>query len=78
MFKYRCNVLDRLREAGYTTYRIRKDKILAEETLMKIRSGVVVSLSQLDKICGLLNCEPWDLIEYVPGAGDIPEDASRG
>lgn len=66
-FKYAFNVLDALKDAGYTTYKIRKEKILAEGTLTKLRSGIMVSLDQIGIICDLLQCAPWDLIEYIPG-----------
>lgn len=78
MIRYKIDVLEALRKAGYSSYRIRQGKLLGESTLQKLRNGKLLSWHELDKICGLLNCEPWDLIEYVPGAGDIPEDASRG
>lgn len=70
VFRYAFNVLEALKEAGYSTYRIRKEKILAEGTLTKLRSGIMVSLDQIGVICDLLKCSPWDLIECIPGDND--------
>lgn len=63
--KYKVDVIAALKEAGYNTTRIRKDKIMGEAMLQKIRSGQMVSWATLETICELLNCQPGDLIEYV-------------
>ena len=64
-FKYKVDILDLLRNAGYSTYRIRKEGILGEGTLTKIRAGQMISLENLGIICDLLGCFPWDLIESI-------------
>lgn len=66
MLRYKMNVLDALRERGHTSYRIRQDKIIGERQLQQIRDGELVSLACLDKLCALLDCQPGDLMEYVP------------
>ena len=63
--KYKINVLEALKEKGYNTGKIRKDKIMGEAMLQKIRSGQMVSWATLETICELLNCQPGDLVEYV-------------
>ena len=62
---YKIDILAALKEAGYNTNRIRKDKIMGEAMLQKIRSGQMVSWAVLETICGLLDCQPGDLIEFV-------------
>jgi len=62
---YKVDVLAKLKEAGYNTNRIRKDKIMGESMLQKIRSGQMVSWATMETICELLDCQPADLIEYV-------------
>lgn len=69
-FRYTCNILDRLRDAGYSTYKIRKEKLLAEGTLTKLRAGTMISLEQIGVICDLLSCQPWDLVEYYTDGQD--------
>ena len=63
--KYKVDVLATLKEAGYNTSTIRKEKIMGEAMLQKIRSRQMVSWATLETICDLLNCQPGDLIEYI-------------
>ena len=69
--KYKVDVIAALKEAGYNTTRIRKEKIMGEAMLQKIRSGQMVSWATLETICDLLGCQPGDLLEYIKEA---PED----
>jgi len=62
---YKINVLDKLKAAGYSTYRIRKDKLLGEATVQRLRDGEPVSWENIATICGLLHCQPGDIMEYV-------------
>lgn len=63
--KYKVNVISRLKEAGYNTSTIRKEKIMGEAMLQKLRNGQMVSWATLETICDILNCQPGDIIEYV-------------
>lgn len=62
--KYKINIVSALKEAGYSTYRLRKEKLLSESTIQKFRDGDLVSWENLSTICKLLNCQPGDLVEY--------------
>ena len=55
-----------LKEKGVTTYRIRKEKIINQGTLQRIREGKSVSTETMAKFCKVLDCQPGDLMEYVP------------
>ncbi len=61
-----------LDERGYTTYRIRKENILGQSQLSAMKgkkgSGIPKGVSDqtINKLCRLLNCQPADLMEYVP------------
>lgn len=66
MIKCKLNLIDALKNTGYSTYRIRKEKILGQATIQKLNSGGLPSWAELNKICSLLNCQPGDLMEYVP------------
>lgn len=72
MIQYRQGVdlIEMLREAGYTTYRIRKEKILGESVLTKFRRGELPSWAELAKVCQILHCQPGDLVEYVETPGE--------
>lgn len=62
--KYKINVLAELKNAGYSTYRLRQEKIFGERTIQKFRDGEIVTAENLAILCKLLNCQPGDIIEY--------------
>ncbi len=64
--KYKFDVLEALKQSGYTTYKIRKEKLFAESTLQKFRNGQVISADNLNCLCKCLNLQPGDILEYVP------------
>lgn len=74
--KYKIDVLAALKAAGYTTYRLRKEKILAESTMQQFRAGEIVSTENLSRLCELLNCQPGDILEYEPSEG-VPESTTN-
>jgi len=59
---YKIDILAALKDAGYNTGRIRRDRIMGEATLQKLRNGELVSWATLDKICSILDCQPGDLL----------------
>lgn len=63
--QYRVDVLAALKAKGYTTYQIRKEKLLSESTVQKLRAGVGVSWENIETLCRLLECQPGDIILYV-------------
>ena len=63
---YKMDILAELKAAGYSTYRLRKDKLLGEATIQKIRRAEPVSWENIATICALLHCQPGDIMEYVP------------
>lgn len=64
--KYKTNVLALLKNNGYTTYKLRKEKILGESTLQKMRTNILLSWAELNTVCTLLNCQPGDILEFIP------------
>lgn len=65
MLAYKFDVLKALKEAGYNTTRLRKEKLLSEGTIQNLRDNVVVGAKSLDKLCRLLVMQPGDIIEYI-------------
>lgn len=63
--QYKTNVLELLKNTGYTTYKLRKGKILGESTLQKMRTNTLLSWAELNTVCDLLDCQPGDLIEFI-------------
>ena len=59
-------LFDLMREKGLTTYKIRKNKIISEGTLQKLRESGTVSTESIAALCAALDCQPGDIMEYVP------------
>ena len=64
------NILEALKEKGYTTYKLRKDNILSQSTLQKLREGKGLAWENIERLCALLDCQPGDLLEYVKEAAE--------
>ena len=62
---YKIEILDKLKEAGFNTNRIRKEKWFSESTLQKFRSNEMVSHENINTLCKLLQCQPGDILAYV-------------
>lgn len=62
---YRIDALQALKDKGFSTYKLRQEKLLSESTLQKLRMKQPVSWENLETLCMLLDCQPSDLIEYV-------------
>ena len=55
---YKIDVLAALKDKGYNTNKLRKDKILSESTIQKLRDKKPISWANISQICSLLNCQP--------------------
>lgn len=58
------NILDKLKNAGYNTTRLRKEKLLSEYVIQSIREGRPITTTTIDAICDMLDCQPGDIMEY--------------
>ncbi len=72
--QYKIVPIKKLGEAGYNTSRIRREKLFSESTLQKFRNKQPVSWENIEMLCQLLNCQPGDILEYVPD-GDVLRDS---
>ena len=66
MLKFTIDIMERLKEKGFTTYKIRKENLFGQKTLQDIKSGIVPGIKTIDILCGLLEIQPGDFIEYIP------------
>ena len=64
MLRYKIDVLQSITDAGYTSYQIRKEKLLGENALQAIRDNKMIGMKALDQLCSLLDLQPGDIIEY--------------
>lgn len=60
---YKTDILTALKEKGYNTNRLRKEKLLAESTIQQLRENKLVSWTNIDRICRLLDCQVGDILE---------------
>lgn len=68
---YKIDVLQALKDKGYNTNKLRKDKLLAESSIQKLREKKPINWQNISQLCGLLGCNVGDLLDYVPpDAGD--------
>ena len=65
---YKKDVLSLLKEAGYNTNRLRKEKLLSEGVIQSLRERKAINFQNLSRICELLDCQPGDLIAYEKDA----------
>lgn len=71
---YKIDVLKSLKEHGYSSYVLRGGEVLSSATQQKIRRGEIVNAANLEKLCEMLQCQPGDILEYVPGpAGEADQ-----
>ena len=63
--RYKVDILKELKDRGYTSSRIRGEKLIGQSYLQQLRHGELVSWKAIDTICDLLDCQPGDLLEFV-------------
>lgn len=66
MIKYKIDILKELSARGYTSVKMRKDKIMSQATMQRIREGKGFTLETLNVICLLLKKQPSDILEIIP------------
>ena len=67
MLCYKIDVLQKLKQAGYSTYRVRAEKILSEGTMQRLRTGsTAITVESLGILCNILQCQPGDILEWIP------------
>lgn len=60
-------LLDLLDARGISLYHLKRDKVIGTATLDKLRKGEGhVDTRSIESICRYLNCQPGDIMEYIP------------
>lgn len=75
--QYKIDILAALKERGYSSTRIRNEKIMGQATLQQLRHGELVSWANISRICSMLQCQPGDILTYVPDDTDGIDNAQR-
>lgn len=68
---YKKPILPALKAAGYSSARLRKERLIGQKTIQDMRDGELVSWRIMEMLCKMMHCQPGDLVEYVPD--DEPE-----
>ena len=56
-----------LEEHGYNTYKLKKTGLMSQATYQALKNGRGgLNSSTIDKLCETFDCQPFDLMEYVP------------
>lgn len=74
---YKINVLQALKEKGYTQNRMRVEKLIGVSYMSQLRYNELVSWKALGTICRLLDCQPGDLLKYVPDDEVADDDIGK-
>ena len=65
-----------LEENGYNTYKLKKTGLMSQATYQALKNGRGgLNVSTIDKLCEAFNCQPCDLMEWVP---DAPKEKEQG
>lgn len=64
MLKYK-NVLEQLKQKGYSSYYLSKNKIMGNSKIQNIRENRV-DAKTINQICSILDCQPGEILEYIP------------
>lgn len=77
--EYAVDVLAALKDAGYSTDKLRQKKYLSESVIQHIRRGEQISWASIERICSLLNAQPGEILLYngSPSNKKIKDAADR-
>ena len=62
--RYKIDVMNALKEKGYSSTRIREEKLIGQSYLQQLRHQELVSWKTIDTLCKLLQCDVGDIVEY--------------
>lgn len=65
MLKYKINVIEALKDAGYNSTKILKEGIISQSAMQKFRDGEMVGIKTIEQLCKLLDMQPGEIVEYV-------------
>ena len=62
----KSEVMDVLKDKGYSSYRLREERLLTPRTMQKIRNSEQLTMHELETICDLLHAQPNKVVEWSP------------
>ncbi len=77
-FRYKIDIMQALKKNGYSSYRLRNEKIFGEKTMTDFRNNhVTFSEDNFEKLCSLLGLDIGDLIEHFEEMPTIDLEESK-
>ena len=55
---------------GFSSYRLRKEKLISQAILQKLSIDGNVDTRKIERLCAMLDCQPGDILEYLPEETD--------
>ncbi len=71
MINYKIDVMKELKIRGYPANRCRRERILSESTMQRLREKKPIGMDAINTICIILSCQPSDIFEIVPTADEL-------
>lgn len=65
MLKFKIDVIELLNENGYNSTKIRKEKLIGQQTYQDMKKGVVPGIKTINILCKLLEMQPGAFLKYV-------------
>lgn len=59
-------LLEIFSQRGITSYTIKKENIIGQASYKKIKEGGDIDTRTIAKLCKYLQCQPGDILEYIP------------
>lgn len=66
MYYYKIDVVQAMADKGYNSYRLKKDNLMSQGTLTKLKNKENVTIKTLNDVCCILRCDISDIIEIKP------------
>lgn len=67
------DLLGRLARCGWPTTRLQREHEISNGTIIQIRAGKPITTTTINTICRLCDCQPGDILSYIPD----PEENER-
>ena len=61
------DILPKLAARGWTAYRLRREGVIPQSTLTRLRQGKDVTIATINTVCTLLECQPGEILRWEPG-----------
>ena len=60
---------------GITSYTLKQEKIVGQSAWKKIHGGGHIDTRTIEALCKYLNCQPGDILEYVPDENETDQES---